>query len=108
MSVHGELIFAQVGKRGIERHVSSKGLIGGAHEWVPGVVADPSEIAEADQLSSALLRSVAADARVCRMVFRKAHLRPCFQRASVGSVAAANVLLKSSAVIEEVELDQLD
>src|SRR5262249_50767003 len=108
MAITSVLILIGFGERGLKFHVARKELSGGAHGGVQLVVADSIDGAPAYEISLAHLLAVAANILVVRVGGLKPHRRPHLERRTSHAVASADELFVSSAVVEEVELDEFN
>ena len=104
-----QLIELLVGKRALELDVPREQRSRRSHERIARVVADSGERAEANELSGAvLIRSGTTDCRKVRIRRRQTHLRPAFDGRSVDAGVPGHILFVRPAVVEQVELDELD
>ena len=109
MPVPGELGRGRApGRSPRTRRSGANGMPRRSHQRIPDVVADPGERPVADQPAGAALLAGAADGREARMLGRQPHLGPDADRGPRDPVAAAHVVGVGTAVVEEVEPDQLD
>ena len=108
MPVARELVLAELGERRLELHVAGERLPRRSHERVLEVVADAGQRAEADQLAPATCSPSPPTAAYCGMALGQPHLRHTFSARPADAVTAAHVVAIGAAVVEQVELDQLD
>ncbi len=108
MAVLGQRGLSQIGVGRFEFHIAAEGRSRRTHQRIQNVIADARDGACANQVSFAYLCSVAAHRLIVGIRFRQAHFRPGLERRPADAIPTGHIALPCAAVIEEIELDQLD
>ncbi len=108
VAVPDDFVVGQFGEGSLKLDIAREGLAGRTHEWIQQIVANTGQRAKADHVAGTSLRTIAAGGNEEGMLFRQPQLRPNLGEMSRRRALATNIFLVSSAVIEQIEFEQLD